>query len=109
MTTEQFPPVAWWYDTVVSPSHGVKFGEMVPLGYEDRDGTRFVTYQVPENPVEPGSVSVDGYLFSNLAGELVDGHSVVAGTVDFATGLIEIDLSVSPDPGSRIVQYLLPG
>lgn len=103
---EQFPPHAWWYETTVAASHGVRNAEVAPLRFEERDETRFAIYQLPENPVEPGSVAVAGYLFSNAAGELVDGAGTVAGTVDFTTGMFEVDLTLSPDAGSRQVQYL---
>lgn len=103
---EQFPPPAWWYETTVAASHGVTGAEVAPLRFEDRDEARFAIYQLPENPVEPGSVSVSGYLFSDSAGNLVDGGGVVAGTVDFETGMFEVDLTLSPDGGSRQVQYL---
>jgi hypothetical protein len=109
MTEEQFPAPPWWYDVAVAPTHGVRRAEIGALNYDVRDGQRWVTYQLPENPVEVGSVSVAGYLFSNPAGELIDRAGVVAGTVDFTTGIIEINLVVSPDGGTREVQYLPAG
>ena len=105
---EQFPHPSWWHETTVAASSGVRRAELAPLSFDDRDDARFAIYQLPENPIEPGSLSVAGYLFSNTAGELVDGDGVVAGTVDFTTGMFEVDLSLSPDAGARMVQYLLP-
>jgi len=105
----EFPPPGWWHETTIATTHYIRRDEVPPLDYPVLDGVKHARYQLPENPVEPGSVATGGYLFSNLAGELIDGDGVVAGTVDFTTGLIVINLTISPDPGAREVQYALPG
>jgi len=109
MTEQQFPPPAWWYEaTAAISSNRFRRFEIPPLDYPVLEGVKHARYQLPENPVEPGSVLAGGYLFSNLAGELIDSKGVLAGGVDFATGIIVINLTVSPDPGTRLMQYALP-
>lgn len=106
MSDPQFPPPGWWHETTVAPGSGrARRVEITALDYPVRDGVKYARYQLPENPIEPGSLTTGGYLFSNVAGELIDGNGVVAGTVDFTTGIMEIDLSLSPDPGARTMQY----
>jgi len=64
-------------------------------------------YQLPDAPVEPGSVFVDGYLWSQPTGELIAPDGTLAGEVDFITGLLSIDTTVSSGITSRRAQYVV--
>ena len=72
----------------------------------DDAGRRYMRFQLPESPVKPGSVFLDGYL-NDRNGELFTfpPNPKVAGTIDYATGMIVIYLDVSPGPCSRIAEY----
>lgn len=70
------------------------------------DGRRTLRYQLPATPVKPGTVSIDGDL-SDRDGDLLTfpPNPQVAGSVDYTTGIVVIDLDVSPGTASRRVMF----
>lgn len=72
------------------------------------DGSRFLRYQLPEVPVEIGTVEVAGYLRSTTGGELLDAKNQVVGTIDHDTGLMQIDVDLSPLLSARRAKYVFP-
>lgn len=92
---------------VVGPGAGTPGLEPMPT----RDGPRILRYQLPEAPVENGSVRIDGYLRSTneAQGKLLDfDKNQEVGTVDHDTGLIEINVELAPGLSSRRVQFIFP-
>ena len=73
-------------------------------------GRRYIRYQLPQQPVEPGSVFVGGYLRSTADGLLFNPANNQVGTIDFDTGVftVEIDYDESPGVSSRTVEYIYP-
>lgn len=75
------------------------------------DGTRFLRYQLPQVPIEIGSLAVAGFLRSTVDGELRHIQTdALCGTVDFDNGIFEVyvDYDQAPGLGSRTVQYVFP-
>ena len=80
----------------------------------EQDGRRYLRYQLPDTPVMPGSVRIDGYLFDTSDGNLVDfpkgdgEPGVVVGTIDHQNGLIVIDADLSPHLSRRRAEWYGP-
>lgn len=104
-----FPPPGYYWSLNEPPTGGEKVGEAPLLGSKIvyRDGVGFLRYQLPEAPVGD-VVRVSGYVVSTPAGDLLDGDQQVIGTINFQTGIFEIQASLSPDLGSRRAEYTFP-
>ena len=104
-----FPPPGYFWSLNVPPTGGEKVGEAPLLDSRIvyRDGIGYLRYQLPESPVGD-VVRVSGYVISNPTGDLVDSDGAVVGTINFTTGYFEIRADLSPDLGSRRVEYTFP-
>lgn len=105
-----FPPPGYYWSLKLPPTGiGVKVAEAPVLNSQVfvRDSVSYLRYQLPESPVGD-VVRVGGYLVSTPAGELIDKDDVVVGTINFTTGIFEIEAGLSPDFGSRRVEYVFP-
>ena len=105
-----FPPPGYYWSLNEPPTSGGEKVSVVPLldsRVVVRDGVSILRYQLPENPVGD-VVRIGGYLVSTPAGDLIDGDQKVVGTINFQTGLFEIEAALSPDLGARRVEYTFP-
>ncbi len=109
MFDRQWPPPSYY--TTFDPKDsqlGLSFRlrALDPKVVVAEDGRRFMRYQVPQTPVQPGSVRLDGSLY-DVDGELFTFGQTprLAGTIDYASGVLEVDIDVSPGIYSRIVVY----
>lgn len=111
--TDDWPPQPY-YETG-------NYGPVSPASYsmafvlDDRvqvkpDGTRYLRYQLAQQPIEPGSLFVGGYLRSTVDGRLFNPANIQSGLVNFDTGIFEVwlDYDESPGLGSRTVEYVYP-
>jgi len=105
MTADIWPPPGYFWSKNPTITTRDRTDVLVPL--EAVALGEVMRYQLPETPAEPGSVFVDGHLYSLATGELLDQDGTLAGSVDFDTGMIEIDTSVSPGLSSRRAQYVV--
>lgn len=108
MAEPVFPPPGYYW-SLNEPPKGLSRTAEAPIlnsAFEVRDGVRFLRYQLPEAPVED-AVRIGGYIVSTPAGDLIDSDQKVVGTIDFTTGVFEIEVGLSPDIGSRRVEYTL--
>lgn len=111
MTQQTWPPGNYFDQFGPFSDPRRRAGEVNPIDgriFVSADGTRTLRYQLPEAPVDVESVRIDGILFSTADGKLLTEHGTQVGTVNFDTGFIEIDITASPDLGSRRVEYLYP-
>jgi hypothetical protein len=111
--TDFWPPWAYYETGNYGPAAPQTARITSPL--EDRvqvkpDGTRFLRYQLPHQPVEPGSVFVGGYVRSTTDGLLFNLANRQVGVIDFDTGIFEVWLDYDESPGlsSRTVEYIYP-
>jgi hypothetical protein len=74
------------------------------------DGTRYLRYQLPKQPIEPGSLFIGGYLRSTVDGLLFNPANRQVGVVDFDTGVFDIDIEYNGSPGisTRTVEFVYP-
>lgn len=110
MTDQQWPPPSYY--TSFNPSKDRKEREARLHSIDaailtDDAGKRTMRFQTPTTPVMPGTLRLDGVLEDRSDGLLYTfpPNPKVAGTVDYATGLIVIDLDVSPGTCSRYAEY----
>ena len=109
MPEPAFPPPGYYWSLASPVTTRDRSGEAPILNSQIvvRDGVGYLRYQLPQAPVED-VVRIDGYLVSTPAGDLIDKNDVVVGTINFDTGVFEINASLSPDFGARRVSYVFP-
>jgi len=113
MTDDVWPPIGYWETGNYGPDSPAKFGMAFVLDQTVQvkpDGTRFLRYQLPQQPIEPGSLFVGGYIRSTIDGLLFNPANIQVGVIDFDTGVFEILIEYNESPGiySRTVEYIYP-
>jgi hypothetical protein len=111
--TDQWPPWGYYETGNYGPDAPQTRALAFPLDdrvLEKPDGTRYLRYQVPQQPIEPGSLFVGGYLRSTVGGLLFNPANLQVGLVNFDTGVFEVwlDYDESPGKSSRTVEYIFP-
>jgi hypothetical protein len=72
------------------------------------DGERVTRYQLPLAPVEIGKVLISGYIRSTDDGKLLDGENNEVGEIDHDTGILSINVELSPELGDRRAEFFYP-
>ena len=112
MTDQQWPPPSYY--STFNPKTELRerterLHSIDAAIVTDDEGRRVMRFMTPQTPIKPGSVRVDGVLADRVAEPGVlytfPPDPEIAGTIDYATGLIVIDLAVSPGTCSRRVEF----
>lgn len=111
--TDVWPPLSYWETGNYGPESPSMFALAFVLDPQVQvkpDGTRYLRYQLPKQPIEPGSLFVGGYLRSTVDGLLFNPANRQVGVVDFDTGVFDLDIEYNGAPGisTRTVEFIYP-
>lgn len=88
--------------------HVVLLHHIDPSGIIMVEGVQTMRYQLPLVPVEIASVLISGYIRSTTDGKLLDKNNEQVGSIDFDTGLFDINVELAPELGDKRVEFRYP-